>query len=39
MHEVINVNVDYHNVQFAVDYCQIFLIDMHIYKVESVNFA
>jgi len=47
MHEVINVNVVYHNEQFAMDNCQIFLINMYIYmciyiyiyKVESVNFA
>jgi hypothetical protein len=39
MQEVIDVNVVYHNVQIANDNCQIFFIDMYIYKVESANFA
>jgi len=39
MHAVINVNIVYHNVQFAKDNCQIFFIDMYTYKAESANFA
>jgi len=39
MHEVIYVNVVYHNVQFAKDNCTSFFIDVYIYMVESANFA
>jgi len=31
MHEIINVNVVYPNVQFGMDNCQIFFIDMYIH--------